>query len=103
MAAFKEGSPPQFCIYFSFLTLTPSKASDQPHDPAVLSLVTRPPPPYTLSRRLAGPPSWSECFLYWESNHNSSFVQPIASRYSNNAIPATQGFSTVTVIENDPV
>jgi len=72
---FKEGSPPQFCVYFSFLILAPGKETDQPHDPAVLPLVTW--CPSACSRRLVAPPNWSECFLYWESSHNSSARQPI--------------------------
>jgi hypothetical protein len=75
VATFKEGSPPQFRVYFSFLTLAPGKETDQPHAPDVLPLVTW--CPSACSRRLVGPSNWSECFRYWESSHISSVMQPI--------------------------
>jgi hypothetical protein len=71
--------------------------SGQLHAPA--ALFPGKSPPYPLDRRLGGPQSRSgrreeEKILDRGSNSDPSFVQPVASRYTDYAIPAPQKIST---------
>jgi hypothetical protein len=67
--------------------------SGQIHDPAVLPLEKELPVPIGYEAEWTPEPVWTtwrreNSWLYRNSNSNSSVVQPIASRYTDWAIPA---------------